>query len=96
MIMAAFANWLDTYLDEKGIEPEDHLFSCDTPGKFWTTHMVPMPVVVLAAKSVSAAEQLVIKNTLVRLDFLNQDPLPYFRHLAQAIAESWEETPEQA
>lgn len=89
--MSAFATWLDTFLDEKGIDPESYTFIVETPGKFWDTHIIPLESVIAAAKGVSAAEQLVIKNTLVKLDFCNQPVVPYFQHLANALAEAFDQ-----
>jgi hypothetical protein len=93
--MSAFAKWIDTFLDEKGVDL-DHTFTVETPGAFWNTHMIPVYVVVNAAKSVSAAEQAVIKTTLVKLDFLNQPVLPYFEHLAKALAVALNELGQEA
>ncbi|ADL71077.1 hypothetical protein SEQ_HALENA_125 [Mycobacterium phage Halena] len=85
--MAAFAKWIDTFIEEKGLDPS-HTFTIETPGGKWGTHFIPLEVVVDIAKGVSANEQLTIKNTLVRLDVCNQPVLPYFEHLAKALAEA--------
>ncbi|WP_124712938.1 hypothetical protein [Mycolicibacterium nivoides] len=85
--MSAFTKWIDTFLDEKDVNL-DHTFVIETPGHQWESHLIPVAVVVEVAKSVSASEQLQIKNTLVRLDACNQPVLPYFEHLAKALAEA--------
>ncbi|OYN81881.1 hypothetical protein [Mycolicibacterium sphagni] len=86
--MTAFGKWIDTFLDEKGVDLH-HTFHIDTPdGGPWKWHSIPLEVVVEVAKGVSASEQMVIKNTLVRLDLCNQPVLPYFEHLAKALAEA--------
>ncbi|QBP29195.1 hypothetical protein KNU48_gp048 [Mycobacterium phage Silverleaf] len=85
--MSAFAKWIDTFVDEKGLDL-GHTFTISTPGHVWETHYIPLEVVIDIAKGVSANEQLTIKNTLVRLDVCNQPVLPYFEHLAKALAEA--------
>lgn len=77
-----FANWLDTLIEEKGIDLEQG-FSVEGPSG--ENHMSYQNVVD-AIKGASANEQAGIKNMLVRIDFANGDIRHYFRHLAQAIA----------
>jgi len=77
-----FANWLDTLIEEKGIDLEQG-FSVEGPSG--ENHMAYQNVVD-AIKGASANEQAGIKNMLVRIDFANGDIRHYFRHLAQAIA----------
>lgn len=91
--MSAFATWLDTFVEEKNLDT-DHLFTVETTGGFWNQHLIPLAVVMAAAKGVSASEQLIIKNTLVRLDLCNAPVMPYFEHLAKALAEVFKDTPQ--
>ena len=77
-----FANWLDTLIEEKGIDLEQG-FTVEGPSG--ENHMT-YENVVFAIKGASANEQAGIKNMLVRIDFANGDIRHYFRHLAQAIA----------
>lgn len=77
-----FANWLDTLIEEKGIDLEQG-FSVEGPSG--ENHMAYQNVVDVI-KGASANEQAGIKNMLVRIDFANGDIRHYFRHLAQAIA----------
>jgi hypothetical protein len=79
-----FANWLDTFIDEKGIDTE-HVFEIDTDD-FWRHHTIPFGVVVEAAKNASATEQAQIKNIIVRIDFANGNMLHFFEHLAKGLA----------
>jgi hypothetical protein len=77
-----FANWLDTLIEEKGIDLEQG-FTVEGPSG---PNYMMYENVVDAIKGASANEQAGIKNMLVRIDFANGDIRHYFRHLAQAIA----------
>lgn len=79
-----FATWLDTFIDEKGLNTE-RVFEVDTDD-FWQHHTIPFGVVVEAAKNATTHEQAQIKNTIVRIDFLNGDPMHFFAHLAKGLA----------
>lgn len=81
--MSGFNTWLDTFIDEKGIDLE-HRF--DVEGPQWGWNSIPLSVVVDTAKRTSSAEQTEIKNTLVQIDYKNGDVLHYFEHLAKALA----------
>lgn len=81
--MSGFNTWLDTFIDEKGIDLE-HRF--DVEGPQWGWNSIPLSVVVDTAKRTSSAEQTEIKNTLVQIDHKNGDVLHYFEHLAKALA----------
>ena len=74
--------WLDTLINEKNIDLEKtfELFSKDG-----TWNLMPYGCVIEAIKSAAKHEQAAIKNTLVKIDFLNGDICHYFRHLAQAL-----------
>jgi len=78
----AFNQWLDTFVDEKGIDPEQ-LLEVDGPSGL---NLIPVGVLVDAIKGAPATERAAIKDMIVRIDFANGDVLPYFQHLAQAIA----------
>ncbi|WP_457180739.1 hypothetical protein [Mycobacteroides abscessus] len=77
-----FGSWLDTFVDEKGLDTE-HVFSKEVASGF---NLIPLGVVIAAVKATGAAEQAAIKSTLVRLDFVNADVLSFFDHLAGALA----------
>ncbi len=74
--------WLDTFLEEKGIDLEEG-FEVEGPSD--PNHMT-YENVVHAIKSAPAHEQQGIKAMLVKIDFANADVRRYLRHLAQAIA----------
>jgi hypothetical protein len=77
-----FNKWLDTLIEEKGIDTEE-LFEVDGPSG---TNIMPALVVIEAIKSTSKQEQAAIKTTLVKIDFCNGDIMHYFKHLAGALA----------
>lgn len=81
-----FNEWLDTFIEEKGIDT-GHVFTVSVDD-FWQTHVIPLEVVLEAAKNTAPSEQDAIKDTLVRIDFINANPLPYFSFLAERLAEN--------
>jgi hypothetical protein len=81
----SFATWLDTHLTEKGIALETMTFSVEIGG-FWGHAIVEGAALLDALRACSPAEQTAIKTMLVKLDFLNSDPVPFFEHLAAAMA----------
>jgi hypothetical protein len=77
-----FANWLDTFLKEKGVDLEQ---SFTVEGKSGPNYMA-VANVVDAMKFAPAHEQEKIKTTFVKIDFANGDVMHFIKHLAQAIA----------
>jgi hypothetical protein len=77
-----FNKWLDTFLSEKGIDLETTLTAEGASG----TNYIPLACLVDAIKAAPASEQRQIKHGIVRLDFYNAPVLPFFNHLAGAIA----------
>lgn len=77
-----FNTWLDTFISEKGINPEQYI---EVEGPGGTNHM-PVQIVLDAMKSTTDAEKRKIKHTIVAIDFRNGDVLHFIKHLAQAIA----------
>ena len=77
-----FTEWFDTFIEEKGIDLEEAFTVEGESG----TNFMTVGMVVEAIKSAPIAEQQAIKSMIVRLDFANQPIVPYFKHLAQAIA----------
>lgn len=78
----AFTTWLDDFVKEKKFDLEA-LFEVEGESGL---NLIPLAVVVDALKATSPREQKAIQRVIVRLDFLNQDCLGYFGHLAQALA----------
>lgn len=81
--MTSFNTWLDTFVEEKGLDPE-HVFEKEGPE--WGTNWIPLGVVLEYIGIASAAEQEKIKATLVMIDFKNGDVMHYFDYLAGALA----------
>lgn len=77
-----FATWLDTFLEEKGIQL-DQPFTVE--GKSGPNFM-EVSHVVEAMKAAPAQEQNAIKTTFVKIDFMNGDCMHFIKHLAKAIA----------
>ena len=77
-----FTKWLDTFIQEKGIDLEE---SFTVEGPSGTNHM-QLVHVVAAIQGAPAHEQAGIKSMIAKIDFRNGDVRHYFKHLAQAIA----------
>ncbi len=80
-----FNKWIDTFLEEKGID-QDHLLTVN--GKSGD-NIMPVQVLVDAMKQASPDEQEAIKGMFVAIDFKTPGKKPvldYLEHLGQAIA----------
>ena len=77
-----FQEWLNTFLQEKGIDLEEGF---EIEGPSGINHMMYLHVVD-AMLATSEEEQKSLKTVLVKLDFIHHDIKSYLRHLAQAIA----------
>ena len=77
-----FNTWIDTYIDEKGLDPEQFLNVQGPSGE----NQIPVGTIVDQIKEAPGDEQRQIKDILVAIDFQNGSPLHFLRHLAQAIA----------
>lgn len=83
----SFNNWLDTFIDEKGIILDD-TFEIDENGTF---HIFEIGNIVENIKATSQKEQAEIKDMLVKIDFYNGDIVDYFKHLARALVKNEQE-----
>ena len=83
----AFARWIDTFVSEKGLNTE-HVFTVQTDD-FWGTHLIPLAVVIEAAKSAPLAEQAQVKKAFVMIDFKNGDVMHFFEYLAKGLAQTY-------
>jgi cation transport regulator ChaC len=79
---SAFDKWLDTFLEEKGIDLEESFEVRGAGG----TNIMTYGVVVEHMKIAPTHEQKQIKNMLVKIDFQHGDVKHYLRHLASALA----------
>lgn len=80
-----FAKWIDTFLEEKGIEGDDMIVAEGPSG----ANHIPIECLVEAMKAAPAGEQDGIKAMLVRIDYDapgRQAVLDYLAHLGRAIA----------
>jgi hypothetical protein len=82
MTNATFTKWLNTFVDEKGIDREEVLTVSGPSGD----NYIPVQCLLNVIEIAPAHEQAQIKNTIVKIDFCNGDVLHFFRHLCQAIA----------
>lgn len=83
----SFNNWLDTFIDEKGIILDD-TFEIDENGTF---HIFEIGNIIENIKATSQKEQAEIKDMLVKIDFYNGDIVDYFKHLARALVKNEQE-----
>ena len=77
-----FKNWLNRFIDEKGIDREDMIYVDGSSGE----NAMPVGVVLEHMLIAPSHEQKAIKDMIVRIDFRNGDVMDYFRHLAKALA----------
>ncbi len=77
-----FNKWLETFLNEKGIDGETVL-DVDGPSG---VNSIPVACLVDLIKQAPRHEQQGIKTMIVKIDFRNGNVLDYFRHLARAVA----------
>lgn len=80
-----FAKWLDTLIEEKGIDPETTTV-LDGESETGNYNLMYLDCLIEAIKTAPKHEQQGIQKMLVKIDFLNGDILDYFRHLAKALA----------
>ena len=77
-----FDKWLDVFVAEKGLDREV-VFEVEGDAGM---NLVPLGVVVDFVKTVDAATKAKIKNTIVKIDFVNGDVLDFFKFMAKGIA----------
>lgn len=77
-----FNNWIETFVEEKGIDPETVLEVQGDSG----TNYIPIASLISMIKAAPKEEQEGIKEKLIEIDINNADVLDYFRHLCKAIA----------
>lgn len=69
--------WIDLYLEEKQLPETEWNF--ELAG---TLHFIDSIRVIQLIKESSKAEQAIVKNALIRIDFANGNVLNYLKHLA--------------
>jgi hypothetical protein len=80
----AFNRWLNTFVDEKGIDREA-VMNVASLGN-GTMNAIPVQCLIEAMIAAPANEQAAIKTNLVKIDFGNGDVMRFFRYLAARIA----------
>ena len=87
----SFNQWLDTFIQEKGIDL-DYTFTIEDEG---ITHIFELGNVIENIKTTSKEEQNAIKDMIVKIDFYNGDVVDYFKHLAKALVKNYYQIEEQ-
>lgn len=77
-----FDEWLDKYIEEKGINLEE-IFSLEIDG---VGHLFDYASIIEQMKCTSKGEQEKIRNKIAEIEFYNADVKDFFRHLAIPIA----------
>lgn len=77
-----FDEWLDKYIEEKGINLEE-TFSLEIDG---VGHLFDYASIIEQMKCTSKGEQEKIRNKIAEIEFYNADVKDFFRHLAIPIA----------
>jgi hypothetical protein len=83
--MTQTEKYLRTLLNEKGIS-EEYVFTLDTDD-FWGHHIVQMEVVIEFISNLDPKTQNQIKDTLVKIDFMNGDILHYLEFITRKMIE---------
>ena len=82
-----FNSWLDTFIEEKGIDL-GQILEVKTDKN---THYFEVGNIIENIKATTPKEQEEIKNMIIEIDFYNGDVVDYFKHLAQALAQNYEQ-----
>ena len=77
-----FKKWLDTFISEKNLPMEDTF----TIEKNNNLNIMSYKTIYDHMLIANDQEQKQIKNTIVKIDFLNGNVLDFFKHLGNAIA----------
>lgn len=77
-----FNKWLDTFLAEKDINLEATFEFNNDNG--W--NLMDYATVVEYVKNTTKENQTKVKNTLVKIDFMNGDVLHFLRYLGKGVA----------
>jgi hypothetical protein len=77
-----FNQWLDTFLNEKGIDSEEVLEAEGSMGM----NYIPVGSLVQTIKGANESNQKEIKSIMVKIDFANGSVRHFLLHLAKAIA----------
>lgn len=81
-----FEQWLDTFIEEKGIDLNE-IFSIEANGE---VHFFELGNVIENIKATSIEEQEEIRKMIIKIDFHNGDAVDYFKHLAGALVQNYQ------
>lgn len=87
----SFNQWLDTFIQEKGIDL-DYTFTIEDEG---IIHIFELGNVIENIKATSKEEQNAIKDMIVKIDFNNGDVVDYFKHLSKALVKNYYQIEQQ-
>ena len=79
-----FNKWLDTLVEEKGLDTE---MTFEVHGQEWGWNLIPLGAVVEYLKHCDPGTKAAFKTKAVQIDFANGDLVPFFKHLAKALAQ---------
>ena len=82
--MNDFLNWFETFLQEKNLPYE----SWEIMSENGTPNIIDSDVVIEHIKIAPVHEQKHIKDMIVKIDFLNGNVNPFFKHMAGALAQN--------
>ena len=86
-----YNSWLDTFIEEKGIDL-GQILEVKTDKN---THYFEVGNIIENIKATIPKEQEEIKKMIIKIDFYNGDVVDYFKHLAQALAQNYEQQMEK-
>ena len=86
-----FNSWLDTFIEEKGIDL-GQILEVKTDKN---THYFEVGNIIENIKATTPEEQEEIKKMIIKIDFYNGDVVDYFKHLAQALVQNYEQQMEK-
>lgn len=86
-----FNSWLDTFIEEKGIDL-GQILELKTDKN---THYFEVGNIIENIKATTPEEQEEIKKMIIKIDFYNGDVVDYFKHLAQALVQNYEQQMEK-
>tara|TARA_R100001440_G_scaffold22763_1_gene37137 strand:+ start:179 stop:427 length:249 start_codon:yes stop_codon:yes gene_type:complete len=75
-------NFFTTFFKEKNLDFQ--YYTVNSPNG--TPNLIPSTVVIDAIKNTKGQEAAKIKDTLIKIDFINGNIHNYLQHLAQALA----------
>lgn len=77
-----FTQWLDTFVQEKGINTEE-VFEVNGPSG---SNFIPVACVIEQIKAFDADTREMAKRRIVQIDFKNGDVLHFFKYIAAKMA----------